>query len=72
VNDPEQSKQTDTPEGPEKDPQSYEISERDEGKQNALVHDGAAPDPVTDSDEVADAHADIRQPDGSRAPEAGD
>ena len=69
---PENFNQTDTPEGPEKDPQSYEVAERDEGKQNALVHDGVAADEVPDGNERADARADVRQPGGEPVPRPGD
>lgn len=37
---------------------------RQEGLQNPLIHEGAAADPVEDTNERADDAADIRQPDG--------
>ena len=83
---PQDAKQIDTPDGPEKDPQSYETGagdefdkdpstssdERADGKQNALLHEGAAADPLDDSNEHADAAVSVQQPDGGVAPHAGE
>ena len=83
---PEDAKQSDTPDGPEKDPQSYETGSSDEadkdtsgdsdgradGKQNAIVHEGGPADPPDDSNEHADAAVAIHQPDGQVAPHAGE
>lgn len=69
--DPDQARQTDTPEGPEKDPQSAEVGVgRTDGRQNALVHEGASPD--EDSNDHADERVKVTQPDGKPVPEAGD
>ena len=40
-----------------------DTGERNEERQNALVHDGASPDPIDDN-ETADRIADVRDPDG--------
>jgi hypothetical protein len=80
MQDPEDERQTDTPEGPEKDPQSADVTGdkdpsdegrgRAEGRQNPLVHEGAAPDGAPDTNESADAKAHIVEPDGTPSPEA--
>lgn len=61
---------TPTPEGPEKDRRSADAPEREEGKQNALVHEGAQADPRPDTNERADDRVRIEQPDGTIVPHA--
>lgn len=68
--DPDDQKDTPTPEGPEKDPRSADSPAREEGKQNPLVHAGADADDRGDTNEGADARVRIEQPDGRRVPEA--
>ena len=58
--DPEQSRQTEEPEG------------RADGMQNVLVHDGAPADDRPDTNERADSRVEIQQPDGHVAPVAED
>jgi hypothetical protein len=41
-------------------------SGRAEGKQNALIHEGAPSDGAYDTNEKADDAADVRQPDGEQ------
>jgi hypothetical protein len=43
---------------------------RNEGLQNPLTHEGAAPDPAYDSNERADDRVDIIEPDGTPSPRA--
>lgn len=43
---------------------------REEGKQGAIIHEGAEPDPE-DSNESADDRVRIVEPDGSPSPRAG-
>jgi hypothetical protein len=63
--------QPETPEGPSKDPQSADVPAREEGRQNAIVHEGAEPD-EPDPNENADQHVRVEQPDGSLVPEPED
>ena len=57
-------------EGPEKDPRSADQPTREEGKQNALVHEGAEADARPDTNEDADSRVRIEQPDGDPVPHA--
>jgi hypothetical protein len=68
--DPGDVADTPTPEGPEKDPQSAEPVDREEGKQNPLVHEGADADSRPDTNEGADARVRIEQSDGEPVPHA--
>jgi hypothetical protein len=45
-----------------------ESSEREEGRQNVVVHEGAPADPNYDTNEDADEKAEIVEPDGSPTP----
>ena len=46
------------------------MTERIEGRQNAVVHEGAPSDKQEDTNENADDAVEIQQPDGSEAPRA--
>ena len=43
------------------------MTERKEGRQNALIHEGREADAVPDTNERADEAVEIRQPDGATA-----
>ena len=45
-----------------------EPRERDEGRQNVRVHEGASADPGYDTNEEADDKVEIVEPDGSPTP----
>lgn len=45
-------------------------SDRVEGRQNPLIHEGAAADPASDTNEGADDKVRIVEPDGSPSPRA--
>jgi hypothetical protein len=68
--EPDDVQDTPTPDGPEKDPRSADSPDREEGKQNALVHEGADADSRPDTNEGADAKVRIEQPDGRPVPHA--
>ena len=44
------------------------MSRREEGRQNALTHEGAPADPVDDTNERGDDVAEVQQPDGTPVP----
>ena len=46
------------------------MTERKEGAQNALIHEGAPSEGSSDTNERADDAVEIQQPDGSPAPRA--
>ena len=46
------------------------MTDREEGRQNAIVHEGAPADKDKDTNEHADEAVEIQQPDGSPAPRA--
>lgn len=44
------------------------MSEREEGRQNALTHESIEAEPPHDTNEQADDKVDVHQPDGSPVP----
>lgn len=66
--DPQDASEAPAQEGPEKDPQSSDQPARTDGRQNALVHEGAPADVAWETSEVADSKVAVVQPDGSPVP----